>query len=362
MKTDFGIYIHIPFCSSKCSYCNFYSRVSSPQIREDYVSALCRETEKYKGRLSPKTVYIGGGTPSLLTPEELLKIHKSLGIAFDLSKVEEFTVETNPESTTEEFLSAFTDCGGNRVSIGVQSFDDGELSLCGRKHTSAEAEKAIEKIRKSGIDNISADFIMGLPSQTEKSLLSSLGKAAGLEIPHISAYILKVEENTVFSKKGIKEPDEDRAAEMYLAASDFLSERGYEHYEISNFAKNGKKALHNSSYWQGKNYIAFGAGAYGFEDNVRYHISPDINAFISGNAEKITDEILSDGNLAEEYFLLSLRTSDGILKAKMNPEMLDFANKLEKTELGKFKKDSFALTPKGFLVSNEIISDFIDML
>lgn len=362
MKTDFGIYIHIPFCSSKCSYCNFYSRVSSPQTRRDYVSALCREIEKYHKRPSPKTVYIGGGTPSLLTPADLEAISLSLGRAFDLSKVEEFTVETNPESTTEEFLSAFSSCGGNRVSVGVQSFDDGELSLCGRKHTAAQAEKAIETIRKSGIDNISADFIIGLPTQTEKSLLSSLGKAADLGIPHISAYILKVEENTVFSKKGVKEPDEDRAAETYLSASDFLSERGYEHYEVSNFAKDGKRALHNSSYWQGKNYIAFGAGAYGFEDNVRYHISPDINAFISGNAEKVTDEVLSDGDIAEEYFLLSLRTSDGVLKAKMNPEILDFAAKLEKTGLGKFTENSFALTPKGFLVSNEIISDFIDMI
>lgn len=350
MKTDIGIYVHVPFCASKCYYCDFFSRVSSPEKRRDYVTKV-RNQIRAHDRFSPSTVYIGGGTPSVLSPDEAKEILSALNETFDMTSVREFTVEMNPESVTDEILETFIRGGCNRVSLGIQSFNDEELRLCGRRHTADTARIAIEKIRRFGIENISVDLIIGLPGQTEESLLSSLAELVALDIPHISAYILKVEENTVFSRKNVSEPDEETASRLYLATSDFLRSSGYEHYEISNFSKPGKRALHNSSYWQGKNYVAFGPGAYGYEDGVRYHYGEDF--------EKTVDEYVDESEKARELVMLSLRTSDGICIVEMSPENLDFAARLEKSGLGRFFSDRFALTPSGFLVSNAVISEML---
>lgn len=361
MKTDIGVYIHIPFCSSKCAYCNFFSQICSEKIKKEYVSALSKQIKNYSNKITPKTVYIGGGTPSVLDKSDFTKIFSALSTVFDMSCIEEFTVEMNPESTDETLLSTLKKEGVNRISLGIQSFCDKELSLCKRRHSAAEAKNAIKKIRNAGFENISADLIIGLPGQTEETLGLSLKEMISSEVDHISSYILKIEEKTIFYAKNIKEPDEEITEKLYLKTSDFLKRHGYEHYEISNFAKNKKRGIHNSSYWQGKNYIAFGAGAYGYENKIRYHYPADISGFINsdGKPEKIIDEILSKEDLTEEKILLSLRTSDGINTSFFNKEMLSFAEILLKKGLAEIDGNRFFLTPKGFLLSNGIIAEFL---
>ena len=229
-----GIYIHIPFCSSKCFYCDFFSQVKSSSARREYVSALCSQIKNYgKNYLkkpSVRTAYIGGGTPSILTGAEFEAVFSSLRSVFDFSETAEFTVETNPESTTEELLFVLKRNGVNRISLGIQSLSDAELQSCGRRHSGKEALTAVKRIKDAGFDNISADVIIGLPGQTETSFLKTLDGIATAGVDHVSAYILKIEENTVFSHKGVLEPDEERTETLYLLASEFLSKKGFEHY------------------------------------------------------------------------------------------------------------------------------------
>lgn len=362
-----GIYIHIPFCSSKCFYCDFFSQVKSSSARREYVSALCSQIKNYgKNYLkkpSVRTAYIGGGTPSILTGAEFEAVFSSLRSVFDFSETAEFTVETNPESTTEELLFVLKRNGVNRISLGIQSLSDAELQSCGRRHSGEEALAAVKRIKDAGFDNISADVIIGLPGQTETSFLKTLDGIATSGVNHISAYILKIEENTVFSHKGVSESDEEKTETIYLLASEFLSKKGFEHYEISNFARDNKRGIHNFSYWQGKNYIAFGAGAYGYEDSVRYHYSPSLEDFLAskGNAERIVDEVLSFDDKKKEELLLLLRTSDGVSASFFDEKTLFFARKLEEKGLGVFKNGRFSLLPRGFLVSNPIISEFLSL-
>lgn len=361
MKTDLGAYIHIPFCNSKCAYCNFFSQVRSKDVRREYVKALASQIRSYPNKAALSTVYIGGGTPSVLSAEDFREILSALHEVFDLSSVSEFTVEMNPESVNDEILSVLKDGKADRISLGIQSFCDDELCFCNRKHSAKEAENAFLKIRSAGFENISVDIMLALPGQTEKKLLYSLEKTVSLSPDHVSAYILKVEEKTLFSARNVKEADENTAGKLYLLASDFLQKHGFEHYEISNFAKPEKRGKHNFSYWQGKNYVAFGAGAYGYENRVRYHYAPDISSFIveNGLCEKIADETLFESDINEEKLMLGLRTSDGVSVSDFNSEMCDFASRLEKSGLGKTDGGRFFLTPRGFLVSNGIIAEFL---
>ncbi len=315
-----GIYIHIPFCHSKCSYCDFYS-IPMPGLKSDYIKALVKELEIWLQKKEVQgivwdTVYIGGGTPSILALEELLTIVKAL----PLKNVKEFTIEANPEDVNDEWASAVKSFGINRVSIGIQSFSDEELKLVGRNHTSKQAVQALHVLRKNGIENISADLIYGLPGQTFESWKSSLDSLLAFKPEHISSYALSYEPGTrLYAQRNtgkISETDDDTINCMYDYLINITSEHGFDHYEISNFGLPARHSRHNSSYWTFTPYLGVGAAAHGFIGNTRYanpwNIKKYIDTIMTGEliAEK---EDLTPDDIYNEYLMVSLRTSEGLL-------------------------------------------------
>ena len=350
-----GVYLHIPFCASKCGYCNFYSCVAARSVQETYVSALCRAVETAGTGEEIATVYIGGGTPSVLPEDAFDRIFCSLRHAFDCSQAEEITVECNPDSADENFFQRLKHAGVNRISMGCQSFVEEELQQLGRRHTAADARRAFRAARNAGFDNISLDLMLAIPLQTKESLTRSLQAVAELSPEHLSAYLLKIEEGTPFSRRPIL-PDDDLAADLYLLASEFLSCKGYEPYEVSNFARKGFRAKHNSAYWQGREYYAFGPGSYGYLCGERFFWEADLSRFLSGTPRRIIEERLSAEDIRREKRILSLRTSDGVKVDGLTYEQAAYLNGLIPSGLVKASDGRFSLTPSGFLVSNEILS------
>ena len=360
-----SVYIHIPFCASKCKYCDFYSAPASEEIREKYVAALINQITSADSLSEPvHSVYFGGGTPSVLTEKQLCLILESLDKKFNITAAER-TLEVNPDSV----LSAKSEglLWFNRFSMGVQSFNDDELRLLGRRHTAAEAEQAYYYLRKFA-SNINLDLIIGIPSENHsEKLKKSLEKLVSLKPEHSSVYILKYEEGTpMYSYLDSALPD-DEVSDLYIYVSETMEARGYEHYEISNYAKKGFRSAHNCAYWQQEKYLAFGTGAYGFDGNKRYHFEKNVSEYITlnGNVLPITDEVMTPEQLAAEKVLLGLRMADGIAPNIYNeicndPAKKRFCQNLIKNGMAKVLPDgSFALTPKGWLVSNTIIEEFI---
>lgn len=363
-----GIYIHIPFCIRKCPYCDFYSVPDNEELKERYVSALCRNILSYKSRhISADTVYFGGGTPSLLSITQTERILSACGEAFDLHSPE-ITLEANPCTVNAQKLSDLRKLGINRLSIGIQSAQDGELGFLGRLHDFSSAEKAVITAYKSGFDNISGDLMLGLAGQSMESLDKTLDAMTSLPLSHISAYMLKIEKGTAFDCDRVRSSvaDEDTVCDMYLHTIERLADKGFEQYEISNFAKDGRYSRHNLKYWQCGEYLGFGAAAHSYFNNVRFCCPPDIKNYID---LPVQPEIITEENpdKAEEYIMLELRLKWGIsLKKIKELKGIDFTQKLEKKAfmlarngLCEICGDKVSLTPKGFLVSNEIISQFI---
>lgn len=333
--------------------------------REAYISALISNINAAPECGEPvKSVYFGGGTPTVLKGEQLYRVLYALDEKYHIKNAER-TLEVNPDSVgtaAESFPLWF-----NRFSMGVQSFDDGELSLLGRRHNAAEAEKAY-KIMRGFADNINLDLIIGIPLPGhEKTFKKSLEKLISLEPEHVSVYILKYEQGTPMYGLRDRELSDDIVSELYLYASDELSAHGYEHYEISNFSKPGRRSVHNSAYWKQERYLAFGPGAYGFDGTTRYHYAKDTKGFISsgGKVLPLTDEILDADALKSERIMLSLRMSDGIDGRLFSEIISDPAKKrytdiLLKNKLARIGADgSFALTLEGWLVSNSIIEELM---
>ena len=362
-----AIYIHIPFCVSKCRYCDFYSvPAESYCMHNSYISALINQIKnqalQYKD-YKIKTVYIGGGTPSLLSSSEFLRLFRAIRQSFNLSECLEITVECNPESTYIELLKTLKVCGVNRISMGVQSFDDRELIFLGRPHNSNDIYKAYQRIVASGFDNINLDLIIAISNQTVKSLEHNINEICRLNPTHISAYILKIEENTPLGKLFIKDLEEEIIEKMYLMTSEAFTKAGYEHYEVSNFSKPGFRSKHNMNYWQDGEYLAFGAGAYGYVDGIRYRYSSDFKDFIykKGIVDRIIEEKITEDEKIREKIMLSLRLSDGLSKEFVKkPEDKAFFERLINQELAIEKPEAYALTPKGFLVSNSIINQILN--
>jgi oxygen-independent coproporphyrinogen-3 oxidase len=292
-----------------------------------------------------------------------MRLFEAVNKNYDLSDCIECTVECNPESTYRGLLGDLKSCGVNRISMGVQSFDDNELKFLGRPHNSKDVYKAYERIVSAGFENINLDLILAITNQTVKSLEYNLNEICRLSPEHISAYILKIEENTALGKLFTKDPDEEITEKMYLMTSEKLTAEGYEHYEVSNFAKPGFRSRHNMNYWQDGEYIAFGAGAYGYADGIRYRYSSDFRDFIykKGFAEKITEEKITETEKRKEKIMLSLRLSDGLSKEYIRGKKdTEFFQRLISRGLATEKPDAYALTPKGFLVSNSIINELMD--
>ena len=366
--TNTGLYLHIPFCIKKCKYCDFYSGCADNRKIDSYTDALIREIKQWGGKITSPidTIYFGGGTPSLLE-HRLFDVMNAVRDNFCVLENSEITLEINPSGDSKKILEYAIKAGINRLSIGIQSGDDEELKILGRTHNFSEAETTFKMARELGFRNISVDLMIGLPfSAQNKKLKSSLDKIIGLNPEHISAYILKIEPKTAFYKdmKSLCLPDDEEVSEQYLFMSQYLIEKGYSHYEISNFAKEGFESRHNVKYWTLADYLGIGPSAHSFIKGKRFYYSNDIKNFISGN-DVIND---GDGGDLEEYIMLSLR-----LKRGLNTEELykkydftlphNFYKKCEAFEKAGFiavKNNNYCLTAEGMLLSNSIISELLE--
>lgn len=322
-----GIYIHIPFCRTKCIYCDFYS-IAPRGMEADYVAALIAECRMRCDELKGdpvRTLYIGGGTPSLLPPHLLQQLITGIADAVSLSSVEEFTIEVNPDDITADYVAKLCHIGVNRISMGVQSFIDDELQTINRRHNARQAIEAVAAIRRAGISNISIDLIYGLPGQSVTSWQQSLSQAIALKVPHLSCYNLSYEEGTRLHRMResgtITECPDDDCIAMYNLMSRRLRDNGYDHYEVSNFALPSMHSRHNSSYWTGDIYLGLGAAAHSFDGNAT-------RSFNIANTRRYITSI-SAGTLAceretatlherfDEYVMIHLRTSRGISEAEV---------------------------------------------
>ena len=309
-----GLYVHIPFCARKCAYCDFYSLTVPPETRQSYIEAVLREAEDCKG-MPFQTVYLGGGTPSLLGGELLKNLMTGLGAIFDLSSVEEMTIEVNPESATSEFLDGAADAGFTRISIGVQSLNDNELQAAGRIHTASQAIDTVTLAKGKGFRSISADVIIGLPGQTWLSLHQTLERLVFSGIEHLSLYCLMLEEGTPLAENPPRTlPSEDMQAELFQFAGSLLERYGYRHYEISNFAREGYESRHNLVYWHGGEYLGLGPAAASHLNGKRYRNRADLAGYMKqpGGQPEDIEELGPKEKAAEEAMLRLRLLEEGI--------------------------------------------------
>ncbi len=377
MSGNLGVYFHIPFCRSKCAYCDFCSTARwDDKLMDAYLEALIRQMGDFflpGGKYTVDTVYIGGGTPSVFGGKRLAKLLKALEKRVSLTRACEITVEVNPESADKALFKGLKAAGVNRISMGVQTADDGQLKRIGRIHDFARAREAVELCRKYCTDNLSLDLIYGLPGQTMESWLSSVEAICALAPRHISCYALKLEEGTPLWREDPVLPDDDTQADMYLNAVEKLEKLGYFQYEISNFAQKGYRSRHNSRYWDLSEYLGFGCAAHSYYGGKRFSFTSDIAAYLSGmqGTAPIVEEAdeLAFNDRVGEYVMLALRTCDGIdenaFYSRWKREFTPFAQRLAPyVQSGHVRCDAgrWRLTPAGFLVSNAIIGDVLDAL
>ena len=366
MATDsLGLYVHIPYCVRKCNYCDFCSLPNGRgAVPEEYTEALIREIYSYKGKeeRALDTVYFGGGTPSLLTPVQLNKIMSALRDVFRMSDSAELTFEANPGTLTPIKAQAFKSEGFNRVSLGLQSIHENEMKKLGRIHTYNEFLTTFSTLREVGFDNINVDLMYGIPYQTKESFEETVRTLVSLSPEHISAYGLIVEEGTPFFSEidSLPIPTLDEECDMYYLCASILASFGYEHYEISNYARPGYRSRHNSIYWNSSEYIGVGAAAHSYYDGHRFFNTDDVSAYVSGMpCEYVPDE---DVDAAYEYAMLKLRLKDGFLLSeyeqifgKSFTEGKDaILSRLIAEDLITVLDGRIALTEKGFYLSNSI--------
>ncbi len=367
-----GVYIHIPFCNSKCPYCDFYSYRCKEGERRRYVDALIDEIKTLRrvGEFAPMyfnadTLYLGGGTPSVLRGEELERIVEAAKAKFNITDNAEITIECNPNSHIEDLIPYFKKCGINRVSLGMQSAVDTERRALGRQSGKKRIAEVINLLKDNAIDNISLDIMLGIPSQTEESLKETLDFVIGCDVKHVSAYILKIEEGTFFDthRERYLFPDENEVCDLYNLCAEVLENAGFTHYEISNFAIEGYESRHNTKYWELENYLGIGAAAHSFVDGKRFYFESDTEGFINGN------KVISDGvgGDCDEYIMLKLRLKKGLdidglisLYGEASAEKITKKAPLFKEQgLVNFDGKHLSLTQKGFLLSNSIIAELI---
>jgi oxygen-independent coproporphyrinogen-3 oxidase len=320
-KEPAGLYIHVPFCLSKCGYCSFYS-IQSIQLIPEYIAALKKEIEYYRKTFSSfDTIYIGGGTPSLLVPKQLVDIFTAINKYYKIDENAEITMEANPGDISLEYLKTLLAIGINRLNIGVQSFDDKLLSFLGRRHSAKEAVASIDKARQAGFNNLGIDLIYGVHGLSIKSWNNSLQKAVSSRPEHLSCYQLSLSEKTPLNKKYSSEgwhlPDENTELKLFLTTAEELENAGYIHYEVSNFARNDKfKSRHNQKYWRHVPYLGLGPAANSFLDNKRWWNKAAVKTYLKdiacGKMPLEDSETLSSEQLQLESLFLGLRTKDGI--------------------------------------------------
>lgn len=364
-----GLYIHIPFCASRCVYCDFYSTTAAPR-RMAYVEAVGRELATYN-IMYARTLYIGGGTPSQLAPRELARLFALIRQRVRLAEDAEVTIEANPDDVTPEWIEALRQTPVNRVSLGLQTFDDDLLRLLRRRHTAREAREAVRRLQAAGYTNLSVDLIYGLPGQTLTTWERDLDEALALRVPHLSAYALMVEEGTplhrMVERGEVSVADEELSLAMYRRLTARLGAAGYEHYEVSNFALTGRRARHNSAYWTLRPYIGLGPGAHSYDGAaLRWWNRPALDAYLRGETLREQETLTLDQRYEERLFL-ALRTREGIDLAALRR---DFTPPRVAALLAKARPwieggrlaladDHLRLTPDGVFVMDTITVELI---
>ena len=369
------IYVHIPFCRQKCIYCAFYSvPCRNPQPVDEYVDALCAEIALRKNDLPGEkadTLYFGGGTPSLLSPELIGRISRALAENFDMSQLQEFTFEANPEQLTKEYLHEIKTLGMNRLSIGVQSFSNTDLKFLNRRHTAQQAIEAVKTAQDCGFDNISVDLIYGIPVAGQEVWERNLAMVESLDIQHLSCYSLTFEPGTAYAKmveKGLATPcDEDDVLRQYNALTQWAVGSGFEQYEISNFAKNGRRSRHNSGYWNRTHYLGFGASAHSYNGSRRrWNVSAvaDYVKNVRTGLQYFETETLTPADCLNEYLMTALRTCDGLKTSVLAKDFPDFLphlqpklQRLVSQGLLQPTPDGYAPTPQGLLMADGMAAE-----
>ena len=367
-----GLYLHIPFCRSKCDYCDFYSLPGGEDRMDDYLRALLRQLEEAAPGAaghSVDTVYVGGGTPTVFGGERLTALLAAVGRLYRLAPGAEITCEANPDSAGEELLRALRRAGFGRLSLGMQSADAGELAAVRRRHTPEQTDAAVAAARRAGFENLSLDLICGLPGQTEESWRRTVEHALSLRPEHLSCYGLKVEEGTPLARRvaaGEVLPDDDAQADRYLWTVERLARAGFRQYEISNFARPGYESRHNLRYWRLEPYLGFGPGAHSDFGGRRFAVPADLAGYLAGEAVP-AGETVSPWERGNEYLMLGLRTAAGIAGEEYRRRFGGDFDPLEEL-LSRFaghgwaerNGDRWRLTPAGFLVSNRLIGALLE--
>lgn len=358
-------YIHLPFCKRKCKYCSFVSGFDI-NLKQEYITALLKQIKSEYKNDETDTLYLGGGTPSLLNPSDTEKIFS----CFDFAQNAEITLETNPETVEINKFKDFRSQGINRISLGGQTFDNDILSFIGRKHSNRDIAESVDIIKKAGFENISIDLIYGLPGQTFDKFKKDILKSLSLGIKHISCYGLKTEPGSYFFDHPPENiPDDELQSKMYSFAHEFFTRNGFEHYEISNFAIKGFESRHNVSYWKNRNYYGFGLNASGYLGNIRYTNTRDYEEYIKNPCLKSSEVKLTPNEILEEEIFLALRLAQGIDISDINNKFnINFEKNYQKiidkyssSGLLKIMNNRCFLTLRGFLLSNEVMSEFIDV-
>lgn len=366
-----GLYIHIPFCKSRCIYCGFFS-TTMLDLRQQYVDALCQEMKmRCQGAENISTIYLGGGTPSQLTTDQLRQILHRAYIYNKVEKDAEVTIEVNPDDVTERFANDLTQLPVNRISMGVQTFDDKRLRFLHRRHTAEQVTTAVDRLRAAGIKNISIDLMYGFPGETIADCEADIAKALSLQVEHISTYCLMIEEDTQLQKMlqqgNITETEEELERQMYETIINRLEDGGYEQYELSNFARPGFQSRHNSSYWDGTPYIGIGAAAHSYDIESRSWNIADIKQYIQGmaNSQRIFEEERLDCDTRyNDAITVALRTSRGLDLQALSPKhrtyCLENAQRyLDDGLLERTQDNRLRLTRRGLFVSDMIMSNLI---
>jgi len=383
-----GVYISVPFCRTKCSYCNFASDVFSRAVFECYVDRVCsdianaeRDANLMGGKFEREvdSIYLGGGTPTVLEPAQLQRLFDAVRVRFSVSPEAEVTVECAPGTLSSELLQCLAHCGVNRVSLGVQSFIDREAAAVGRLHKQSTVLDDIARLRAAGISNINIDLIAGLPHQTAESWQESLQQVIATEVPHASVYMLEVDDDSRLGRELIAGgtryhahfvPDDDATADFYLAACETLNAAGVSQYEISNFSRPGFESRHNLKYWTRQPYLGFGVDAHSMllsdaTDAVRFDTADVLEKYVSGSSPQRT--LVSTDAALEETFFLGLRLNRGVDLARIAEEfgqpalvpLQPIIADLEKQELLERSENSIRLTKRGRLLSNEVFQHFL---
>ena len=377
-----GLYLHIPFCIKKCEYCDFYSVPNtSESLKDTYINALISHMKEYGPQARDyvvNSVYFGGGTPSLLTEKQLKLIMKNVKSCFNLSPLCEISMEVNPGTVDAEKLTSFRRCGINRLSIGVQSFNDEDLQTAGRIHTSGDAYKAISDARKAKFNNVSIDLIYGLPNQTLQNVVDNINIACGLEVDHLSLYGLKIEEGTPFwfNRYKLSFPDEETERSMYFTSVGLLEGAGFKQYEISNFAKKNKACRHNLKYWHAFEYLGLGPGAHSYFAGKRFSFKKSLSLYLDSfdpaktTVEQLIDEYIDIpySSRIAEYVMLNFRLNSGIDCQAFRKQFGQDFNKIYYERILPYlksghivrTKNGYAFSLDGMYVSNYILSRVID--